>query len=69
VCLSVYCVGCVRGEGGGGCVCVGCVHVCVYVELEGLLCTVYMCVVCARCVEVQIYIYLQFKNADTSMIY
>jgi hypothetical protein len=25
VCLSVYCVGCVRGEGGGGCVCVGCV--------------------------------------------
>jgi hypothetical protein len=57
-------------EGGGECVnCVGCVHVCVYVELEGLLCAMYVCVVCARCVEVQIYIYLQFKNADTSMIH
>jgi hypothetical protein len=43
--------------------------VCVYVELEGLLCAMYVCVVCARCVEVQIYIYLQFKNADTSMIH
>jgi hypothetical protein len=65
---------CVCGEGGGECVycvlCRACACVCVCVcGVGGLLCALYVCVGCVQCVVVQIYIYLQFKNPNTSMIF